>query len=79
MADSGVDVLDKHKDKEATTKVRELHMVEKNMSINQYALKIKGIIELLASINVSVDDISHSRYLLLSGKMFPTFRILCLC
>ena len=35
----------------------ELHTVErKNMSISDYALKIKGICENLASINVSVDD-----------------------
>jgi len=30
--------------------------VEKEMSINEYALKIKGIVESLASINVPVDD-----------------------
>jgi hypothetical protein len=36
---------------------QELHIVEKkNMSINEYSLKIKGIVESLASINVSVDD-----------------------
>ncbi len=36
---------------------QELHTVEKkNMSINRYSLKIKGIIESLASINVFVDD-----------------------
>jgi hypothetical protein len=35
---------------------QELHTVEKNMSINEYSLKIKGIVESLASINVSVDD-----------------------
>jgi hypothetical protein len=29
---------------------------KKNMSINEYSLKIKGIVESLASINVSVDD-----------------------
>jgi len=28
----------------------------KNMSINEYSLKIKGIVESLASINVSMDD-----------------------
>ncbi len=31
-------------------------MEKKNISINEYSLKIKGIIESLASINVSVDD-----------------------
>jgi hypothetical protein len=48
---------------QTNTKVRklqlkqELHIVEKkNMSINEYSLKIKGIVESLASINVSVDD-----------------------
>jgi hypothetical protein len=36
---------------------QELHTVEKkNMSINEYSLKIKGIVKSLASINVSVDD-----------------------
>ncbi len=36
---------------------QELHTVEKkNMSINEYSLKIKGIVESLASINVFVDD-----------------------
>ncbi len=36
---------------------QELHIVEKkNMSINKYSLKIKGIVESLASINVSMDD-----------------------
>jgi len=33
---------------------QELHTVEKDMSINDYALKIKGIVKSLASINVSV-------------------------
>jgi hypothetical protein len=31
-------------------------MEKKNMSINQYSLKIEGIVESPASINVSVDD-----------------------
>jgi hypothetical protein len=31
-------------------------MEKKNMSINEYSLKIKGIVESLASINVYVDD-----------------------
>jgi hypothetical protein len=31
-------------------------MEKKNMSINEYSLKIKGIVESLASINVSMDD-----------------------
>jgi len=36
---------------------QELHTVEKkDMTINEYTLKIKGIAESLASINVSVDD-----------------------
>ncbi len=36
---------------------QELHTVEKkNMSINEYSLKIKGIVESLASINVYMDD-----------------------
>jgi len=36
---------------------QELHTVEKkDMSINEYTLKIKGIVESLASINISVDD-----------------------
>ncbi len=36
---------------------QKLHIVEKkNMSINEYSLKIKDIVESLASINVSVDD-----------------------
>jgi len=36
---------------------QELHTVEKkNMSINEYSLKIKGIVESLAFINVSMDD-----------------------
>jgi hypothetical protein len=36
---------------------QELHTMEKkNMSINEYSLKIKGIVESLASINVFVDD-----------------------
>jgi hypothetical protein len=36
---------------------QELHTVEKkNMSIDEYSLKIKGIVESLASINVFVDD-----------------------
>jgi hypothetical protein len=36
---------------------QELHTVEKkNISINEYSLKIKGIVESLASINVFVDD-----------------------
>jgi len=36
---------------------QELHTVEKkNMSINEYSLKIKGIVESLAFINVYVDD-----------------------
>jgi hypothetical protein len=36
---------------------QELHTMEKkNMSINEYSLKIKGIVESLASINVSMDD-----------------------
>jgi len=36
---------------------QELHIVEKkNMSINEYSLKIKGIVESLASIKLSVDD-----------------------
>ena len=35
----------------------ELHTIEKkNMSVNDYALKIKGICESLTSINVIVDD-----------------------
>jgi hypothetical protein len=36
---------------------QELHIVEKNnMFIDEYSLKIKGIVESLASINVFVDD-----------------------
>jgi hypothetical protein len=35
---------------------QELHTVEKNMSINEYSLKIEAIVESLESINVSVDD-----------------------
>ncbi len=31
-------------------------MENKNMSINEYSLKIKGIVESLASINVSMDN-----------------------
>jgi hypothetical protein len=31
-------------------------MEKKNMSINEYSLKIKGIVESLTSINVFVDD-----------------------
>ncbi len=31
-------------------------MEKKNISINEYSLKIKGIVESLASINVFVDD-----------------------
>jgi hypothetical protein len=31
-------------------------MEKKNMSTNEYSLKIKGIVESVASINVSVDD-----------------------
>jgi len=46
MAKPGADVLDKHKGKEA-----------KNMSINDYTLKIKGIVEPLASINVFADAV----------------------
>jgi hypothetical protein len=42
---------------QTNTKARKLHTMEKkNMSINEYSLKIKGIVESLASINVYVDD-----------------------
>jgi hypothetical protein len=56
MVELGADVPDKYKGKEATTKARVAHVEKKNMSINEYSLKIKGIVESLASINVFVDD-----------------------
>ena len=56
MGHLGEDVCYKYKGKENTTE-NELHTVEKkNMSVNDYALKIKSICESLASINVTVDD-----------------------
>jgi hypothetical protein len=37
-------------------------MEKKNMSINEYSLKIKGIVESLAFINVSMDDDDWSAF-----------------
>jgi hypothetical protein len=56
MAKLGADVPNKYKGKEVAAKARATHVEKKNMSINEYSLKIKGIVESLASINVFVDD-----------------------
>jgi len=73
----GVDISDKHKGKEDVAKVSAKHDEEKkNMSINDYTLKIKGIIESLSSINVSVDyDDLVSMCLNGIGKEYKLFKI----
>jgi len=55
---------------------QELHIMEKkNMFINEYSLKIKGIVESLAFINVSVDDDDLvSVYLNGLGKEYKPFK-----
>ena len=54
----------------------ELHIVEKkNMSINDYTLKIKSICESLASINVTVDDDDKVEVCLRSlGPQYKSFK-----